>query len=446
MKRALVLTFALLYVLRGAAEPAPTRPELRFRDLYDREITLQHDLGIPVLVLFFFSDTCPVARRYMPRINQLAAEYGPRGVRFIGVNASPADSLQEIAEFAQEFNIPYPVLKDVSFDAVKTLEITRTPEVAVLDQNFVKVYKGRIDDQYRLGGVRPSATRHDLAEALDALLAGRAAPASHVPAEGCAITYPDGANSPLATEDVWSEPVREFSHEFRLKGAGVPGDIPGTLEWELAPPIAEEAWVNAIEVRGPSHGVSLFYQDSAIPDKRHYVVGALDSGQPTQWSEDEGMRLPGGTKLGISLPDGAGTDLSVHINLRGTPPVREIFCSRGLHRITRNQPDAPRLIQSVPEGAALERVAVAFTDYGASIVLDSVRPDQTSETLLTLPILDPSKPATFRMTDAPARTGAVVSVRATLHFPGYLRSPLSESLEPVDDASLSMFLYWSLSE
>lgn len=448
MKRVLFITIALLSMLRVAADSAPVLTELRFRDLYDREVTLKGDEATPAWVLFFFSNTCPVARRYMPRIAQLENEYGARGVRFIGINASPADTPQDIAEFAQEFSVSYPVLKDYSFSTVKTLGITRTPEVAVLDKDLVAIYHGRIDDQYRLGGIRPAATRHDLKEALDAVLAGLAVPASHVPAEGCAITFADAIVSSTAVEVEHNEPDMVFNKEFRLEGVGEAGELPGTREWELVPPIADAVWINAIQVKGPSHGASLFYLDPEVPDKRHYIAGAVDSERPVQWNSNEGIPVPGGTKLRLSLTNGVPSNFLVRLSLLESPPAREIFCLRETVEIRRNNPESPQLIQALPARAALRCVAVDFTGYGASLVIEQVSLDQTRSTYLSLPILDPARPTTFRMQDALPQTDALESVRATLHFPGYLRAPLPETpiSDPKGDAenTLSMFLYWTL--
>src|SRR5690606_15025871 len=63
-----------------------------------------------------------------------------------------------------------------------------TPEVAVLDSDRVLRYRGRIDDQYRLGGVAPEATHHYLRDAIEAVLAGKPVETAETPVEGCLIT------------------------------------------------------------------------------------------------------------------------------------------------------------------------------------------------------------------------------------------------------------------
>ncbi len=63
-----------------------------------------------------------------------------------------------------------------------------TPEVALFDAAGRLAYLGRIDDRYVDFGVdRPAPATHDLAEALDAVLAGRPVAVPRTHAVGCAI-------------------------------------------------------------------------------------------------------------------------------------------------------------------------------------------------------------------------------------------------------------------
>ena len=79
--------------------------------------------------------------------------------------------------------------------------MTRTPGVAVLDGNKKLVYRGRIDDQLRLGGARPEPTRKDLEEAIREVLDGRTVSVPETPVDGCVIESPAplGANLPAPT-------------------------------------------------------------------------------------------------------------------------------------------------------------------------------------------------------------------------------------------------------
>jgi hypothetical protein len=68
---------------------------------------------------------------------------------------------------------------------------TVTPEAAIFvpeGKGLREVYHGRIDDRYAgLGQERPQATHHDLEDAVQAVLAGRAVPTPQGRPVGCAI-------------------------------------------------------------------------------------------------------------------------------------------------------------------------------------------------------------------------------------------------------------------
>jgi len=78
-------------------------------------------------------------------------------------------------------------LRDPKLALVTYVKATVTPESAVVVGNRV-AYHGRIDDRYvELGLERPAPTRHDLADALTAVLAGRAVAQPTTQAVGCFI-------------------------------------------------------------------------------------------------------------------------------------------------------------------------------------------------------------------------------------------------------------------
>jgi hypothetical protein len=61
-----------------------------------------------------------------------------------------------------------------------------TPDIFVFDRARQLAYRGRIDDSWK----DPSrVTRHELAEALDALLAGARPPKDQKPSIGCSIKW-----------------------------------------------------------------------------------------------------------------------------------------------------------------------------------------------------------------------------------------------------------------
>ena len=81
----------------------------------------------------FLGDECPLARLYAGRLEQIAQEYGPQGVTVLGVNANRQDALTEIAAFARQHSLTFPILKDIGNVLADGLGAIRTPQVFVLD-------------------------------------------------------------------------------------------------------------------------------------------------------------------------------------------------------------------------------------------------------------------------------------------------------------------------
>lgn len=140
------------------------------------------------IVLVFTNTTCPLVQRYLPKLKQFDKEFGPKGVKLVAVNVGPTDSVVDLATQAVEYDIPFACVKDIDGSVVAATGVKRTPEVVVLDARLHLKYRGRIDDQYRLGGARPKATRHYLREAIAAVLAGDDVATAETPVDGCYIT------------------------------------------------------------------------------------------------------------------------------------------------------------------------------------------------------------------------------------------------------------------
>jgi peroxiredoxin len=166
--------------------PAPA-VDFRLQDHRGAWHSLDEAHDRKVVVIAFVGTECPLAQAYAPRLAEMATTYESQGVAFFGVDSNEQDGPVAIGRFAIAHGLPFPILKDVNHDLADRLGAERTPEVFVLDGSRAVRYSGRIDDQYALGVHRPSPTRRDLAEAIDALLAGKAPASAKVPASGCKI-------------------------------------------------------------------------------------------------------------------------------------------------------------------------------------------------------------------------------------------------------------------
>jgi hypothetical protein len=181
------LTLLLAWAATSAAPPA-TAPEISFKDIRYLTRSLDDFPGRKAYVLAFTSTSCPLVGRYLPLLGRLEKEYRDKGVQFLSVNVGADDTIRAMAAHAVEHDIAFPTVKDYDAVCAKKFGVTRTPEVVVLDAARKVRYRGRINDQYRIGGARAKPTREDLKEALDEVLAGKAVTVSTTTVDGCLIT------------------------------------------------------------------------------------------------------------------------------------------------------------------------------------------------------------------------------------------------------------------
>jgi len=148
--------------------------------------------GVKAIVFLFTSTDCPISNRYAPEIRRIASTFAPQGVVFRLIYPDPADLGPAIRDHMAAFAYAgaTQAYRDPAHALVKFVGATVTPEVAVVASGASGhvLYRGRIDDRnVDLGLERPAATRHDLADALSAVLAGKPVVPSTTQAVGCYI-------------------------------------------------------------------------------------------------------------------------------------------------------------------------------------------------------------------------------------------------------------------
>ncbi|MBL9124088.1 MAG: redoxin domain-containing protein, partial [Planctomycetaceae bacterium] len=104
-------------------------------DVYGKTRSLGEFADAKLVVVVFLGVDCPLVKLYAPRIEELADEYGSKGVAFIGINSNRQDSSTQIANFGRRNNLSFPLLKDRDNTVADQFAAVRTPEAFVLDKN-----------------------------------------------------------------------------------------------------------------------------------------------------------------------------------------------------------------------------------------------------------------------------------------------------------------------
>lgn len=191
------LAFACLWLLpsiAALAQGTSSRPAVVWRSvvgLDGQPVTQLAAEGLKAVVLVFAATDCPISKRYIPEIARVEKEMSASGVAFWWVFPNPGDTAATVRQHAVEYSIRTATLIDTHQELVQMAHVSVTPEAAVFavhDGALTEVYHGRIDDRYlSFGQERPEARRHDLEDAIHAVLSGQRVPPAGGGPVGCSI-------------------------------------------------------------------------------------------------------------------------------------------------------------------------------------------------------------------------------------------------------------------
>ncbi len=144
-----------------------------------------------ILVIIFMCNHCPYVQAVISRLIQLQEVFKDKSVQFVGINANesdnyPEDSFEKMPEFAQDWKMNFPYLRDESQEVAKLYKAQCTPDIFVYDKERKLVYHGRIDDDWQH---EDQVTKEELREALDALVKDEKVAEKQNPSMGCSIKW-----------------------------------------------------------------------------------------------------------------------------------------------------------------------------------------------------------------------------------------------------------------
>lgn len=140
------------------------------------------------VLLIFIGLDCPVSNGYAPEIQRLAESYSARGIACYAVHPDPDVTTELAGEHAKEYGLKFTVLLDSAQALARQAGVRYMPEAVVLSKDGHIVYRGRIDDRYTQEGRRREQPQaHELEDALQAVLAGKAPPVAETKPFGCKL-------------------------------------------------------------------------------------------------------------------------------------------------------------------------------------------------------------------------------------------------------------------
>ena len=170
-----------------AAESGQKAPDFTLTDHAGKTHTLSDYRG-KIVVLEWTNPECPfVVRHYEAEtMTDLAAAYAGKDVVWLAVNTTSHFDHTKNKAFADKYDLPYPVLDDRDGAVGRKYNVTRTPEMVIIDKTGHIVYHGAIDNDPR--GNKTDVVPY-VKNALEELLAGKPVSEPVTEPYGCTIKW-----------------------------------------------------------------------------------------------------------------------------------------------------------------------------------------------------------------------------------------------------------------
>jgi peroxiredoxin len=166
-------------------------PDFTLNSVEDKTYKLADFSNSKALLVAFICNHCPYVKAIENRIINLRKNFSPRDLSIVAICSNdadkyPDDSKEKLYERWLKLNYDFPYLIDNDQTIAKAFDAVCTPDFFLFDQQRKLFYRGQLDNNWQH---EEQVTRHDLVQALKALLAGKEAPLEQIPSRGCSIKW-----------------------------------------------------------------------------------------------------------------------------------------------------------------------------------------------------------------------------------------------------------------
>jgi len=198
----LVTAFAVSFVLSNGCEKKKPQAKTEtakkalaftLKNYDGTDITLSDYKG-KIVVLEWFNYECPFVRYHYEQKNtmaDLANKYRNKNVVWLAINSTSHQTSEQNKAFAQEYNVPYPILDDRTGKTGRAYGATNTPHMFVIDKTGNIAYQGAIDNSPMGNTPDGHEPINYIDRALAELTAARPVTTSRTKAYGCTVKYAD---------------------------------------------------------------------------------------------------------------------------------------------------------------------------------------------------------------------------------------------------------------
>jgi peroxiredoxin len=165
------------------SKPGQKAPNFTLEDIDDNKWTLYDLKRVSAVVLYFCGTECPLANRYIGRLNELNLTFLRKNVLVLAVNPNGVEPVAAIRKHAKDFGLTVNVLLDRDQRVADSLGVELTPTAIVLDSAFRVRYRGMFDDNPTEAHVKKRYVR----AAVQAILNGEEVDVKETEPWGCMV-------------------------------------------------------------------------------------------------------------------------------------------------------------------------------------------------------------------------------------------------------------------
>jgi len=173
-------------------EAGSKAPEFTLSNFDGNEVSLSDYEG-KIVVLEWFNYECPyVVHHYGGNTStmvQLANKYKSKNVVWLAVNSTKHLTTEQNKDFAEKYEIPYPILDDRSGSIGHAYKATNTPNMFIIDTKGNIAYEGAIDNSPMGKTLAGQELINYVDKALAELTQGKAVSTPKTKPYGCTVKY-----------------------------------------------------------------------------------------------------------------------------------------------------------------------------------------------------------------------------------------------------------------
>jgi hypothetical protein len=255
---------------------------------------LYYDKDARAIVLIVQGNGCQIIRSLTPDFKSLQEDYARKGVRMMMINANLQDDRASIAKEAQEWDLDMPILQDTAQIIGRSLELTRTGEVLIIDPRSRElVYRGALNDRVDYERQKKNASATYVRDVLDNIIKGRPVAYSEVNGPGCLINFPESDGSQISYADEIVPILQENCTGCHSEGGIAPWAMTDyRMVQGFAPMIREVLRTKRMPPWHADPEIGKFTGNHGLPDEQlATLVSWLEAGAPRGEGEDP-LQIP----------------------------------------------------------------------------------------------------------------------------------------------------------